>query len=151
MQPELREPLVYSNWVWVLGAIVIVVAVAWLVPTGPAWAERKVAFVVGNLITPRMQATAQNWVVLTELSDTNAFAVGITLALQFAPQLLLVPVTGLIADRFDRRKILLATQSALMVLGFVFLFRSTLRAWLWLGLANVLAWGVLWALKAWLA
>ncbi len=37
------------------------------------------------------------------------------------------------------------------VLGFVFLFRSTLRAWLWLGLANVLAWGVLWALKAWLA
>ena len=31
MQPELREPLVYSNWVWVLGAIVIVVAVAWSV------------------------------------------------------------------------------------------------------------------------
>ena len=29
MQPELREPLVYSNWVWVLGAIIIVVAVAW--------------------------------------------------------------------------------------------------------------------------
>ena len=31
MQPELREPLVYSNWVWVLGAIIIVVAVAWSV------------------------------------------------------------------------------------------------------------------------
>lgn len=37
------------------------------------------------------------------------------------------------------------------VLGLVFLFRDSLRAWLWLGLANVLAWGVLWALKAWLA
>lgn len=64
-----------------------------------------------------MQATAQNWVVLTELTDNDAFAVGITMALQFAPQLLLVPVTGLIADRFDRRKILMVTQTALMLLG----------------------------------
>ncbi|WP_307045027.1 MFS transporter [Agromyces ramosus] len=64
-----------------------------------------------------MQATAQNWVVLTELTDNDAFAVGITMALQFAPQLLLVPITGLIADRFDRRKILMVTQSALMLLG----------------------------------
>ena len=64
-----------------------------------------------------MQATAQNWVVLTELTDTDALAVGITMALQFAPQLLLVPVTGLIADRFERRKILMVTQSCLMVLG----------------------------------
>lgn len=37
------------------------------------------------------------------------------------------------------------------VLGFVFLFRDSLRAWLWLALANLVAWGVLWALKAWLA
>ena len=64
-----------------------------------------------------MQATAQNWVVLTELTDNDAFAVGITMALQFAPQVLLVPFTGLIADRFDRRKILMFTQSALMLLG----------------------------------
>ncbi|MWB97975.1 MFS transporter [Agromyces seonyuensis] len=64
-----------------------------------------------------MQSTAQNWVVLTELSDTDALAVGITMALQFAPPLLLVPITGLIADRFDRRKILIATQSALALLG----------------------------------
>ena len=64
-----------------------------------------------------MQATAQNWVVLTELTHTDALAVGITMALQFAPQLLLVPVTGLIADRFERRKILMVTQTSLMVLG----------------------------------
>jgi MFS family permease len=64
-----------------------------------------------------MQATAQNWVVLTELTDNDAFAVGLTMALQFAPQLLLVPVTGLIADRFERRRILMVTQSSLMVLG----------------------------------
>ncbi len=48
-----------------------------------------------------MQATAQNWVVLTELSDTNAVAVGVTMALQFGPQLLLVPFSGAVADRFE--------------------------------------------------
>src|SRR5690606_14247519 len=41
-----------------------------------------------------MQSTAQNWVVLTELTDLDATAVGVTMALQFAPPLLLVPVTG---------------------------------------------------------
>lgn len=65
-----------------------------------------------------MQATAQNWVVLTELSDTDAVAVGITMALQFGPQLLLVPISGAIADRFDRRHVLMVTQSLLMLLAF---------------------------------
>ena len=64
-----------------------------------------------------MQATTQNWVVLTELTDNDAIAVGITMALQFGPQLLLVPITGWIADRFDRRRVLAVTQSALMLLG----------------------------------
>lgn len=64
-----------------------------------------------------MQATAQNWVVLTELSDTNAIAVGVTMALQFGPQLLLVPFSGAVADRFDRRKVLMVTQSLLMLLA----------------------------------
>ncbi|PDQ36541.1 MAG: hypothetical protein B5766_00245 [Candidatus Lumbricidophila eiseniae] len=63
-----------------------------------------------------MQTTAQNWVVLTELTDSNALAVGVTVALQFAPPLLLSPVTGLIADRFDRRKILFITQTAMLAL-----------------------------------
>ncbi|GAA1808282.1 MFS transporter [Agromyces neolithicus] len=83
-----------------------------------------------------MQATAQNWVVLTELTDNDAFAVGITMALQFAPQLLLVPITGLLADRFERRKILFFTQSALMLLG------------LGLGLLLILGHAELWHLYA---
>lgn len=64
-----------------------------------------------------MQATAQNWVVLTELSDTDAVAVGVTMSLQFGPQLLLVPFSGAVADRFDRRKVLMVTQSLLMLLA----------------------------------
>lgn len=64
-----------------------------------------------------MQATAQNWVVLTELTDNNASAVGVTVALQFGPQLLLVPFSGAVADRFDRRRVLLITQTLLMLLA----------------------------------
>jgi MFS family permease len=64
-----------------------------------------------------MQRTAQDWIVLTELTNKNATAVGVVMALQFGPQVLLLPVTGLAADRFDRRKILLATQTAMAVLA----------------------------------
>lgn len=64
-----------------------------------------------------MQATAQDWVVLTELTDNDATAMGVTMALQFGPPLLLVGLTGWVADRFDRRKVLLATQTVLMMLA----------------------------------
>ena len=64
-----------------------------------------------------MQRTAQDWIVLTELTDNDAVAVGITMALQLGPQLLLVPVSGWVADRFDRRKLLIATQVTMAVLG----------------------------------
>lgn len=64
-----------------------------------------------------MQATALNWVVLTEVTDHDATAVGVTMALQFAPPLLLVPVTGWAVDRFDRRRLLYLTQIAFMVLA----------------------------------
>ncbi|MBO3096373.1 MFS transporter [Cellulomonas dongxiuzhuiae] len=57
-----------------------------------------------------MQRVAQDWLVLTELSDESGVAVGITTALQFAPTLFLSAWAGLLADRFDRRKLLIATQ-----------------------------------------
>jgi MFS family permease len=64
-----------------------------------------------------MQRTAQDWIVLTMLTDNDAVAVGITMALQLGPQLLLVPWSGLIADRFDRRRLLMLTQSLMALLG----------------------------------
>ena len=54
-----------------------------------------------------MQRTAQDWLVLTELTHHSATAVGVVMGLQFAPQLLLLPWTGYASDRFDRRKVLM--------------------------------------------
>ncbi|WP_417671833.1 MFS transporter [Roseibium sp.] len=58
-----------------------------------------------------MQRTAQDWLVLTELTDHNASAVGLTMALQFGPQILCLPWTGAVADYFDRKKLLFFTQA----------------------------------------
>ena len=64
-----------------------------------------------------MQRTAQDWLVLAELTPHSGTAVGIVMALQFGPSLALLPFTGLAADVFDRRKLLLVTQSAMGVLA----------------------------------
>lgn len=64
-----------------------------------------------------MQRTAQDWLVLSELTQHNASAVGIVMALQFGPQLLLLPLTGMAADLLDRRKLLLCTQAAMGLLA----------------------------------
>jgi MFS family permease len=66
-----------------------------------------------------MQRIGQDWLVLTVLTDHSATAVGIVMALQFGPPLLLLPLTGWAADHLDRRKLLMWTQAAagLLALG----------------------------------
>jgi MFS family permease len=64
-----------------------------------------------------MQRTAQDWIVLTQLTHDNATAVGVVMALQFGPQVLFLPWTGFAADHLDRRKLLLATQGAMGALA----------------------------------
>jgi MFS family permease len=96
-----------------------------------------------------MQRTAQDWIVLTELTDNDAAALGITMALQFGPLLLLMPVAGLIADRFNRRTVLLLTQAAqgLLALGLGLLVVFG-HAQLWHVYAFALALGVVTAIDA---
>lgn len=72
--------------------------------------------IVSNIGT-WMQRTAQDWLVLTSLTNNNATAVGIVLALQFGPQFFLLPVNGFAADYFDRRKLLIATQASMGLLA----------------------------------
>lgn len=64
-----------------------------------------------------VQRTAQDWLVLTQLTHHDASAVGLVMALQFGPQLLLLPWTGVAADRFNQRRMLIATQATMGILA----------------------------------
>ena len=66
-----------------------------------------------------MQRVAQDWLVLTILTDHSAVDVGITTGLQFAPMLLLAPFAGLLADRLPKRRLLIGTQAAMGLTGLV--------------------------------
>jgi MFS family permease len=96
-----------------------------------------------------MQRVAQDWLVLTVLTANSGTAVGITTGLQFAPALLLSPVAGALADRVDRRKLLVATQTAsgVLALGLGLLVVSGL-AQLWHVYAFALLLGVVSAVDA---
>ena len=56
-----------------------------------------------------MQRVAQDWLVF-ELTG-SVLAVGITTGLQFGPILVLAPLAGVISDRFNKRIVLMITQS----------------------------------------
>ena len=58
-----------------------------------------------------MGRVAQDWLVLTELTNNSASALGIVTGLQFLPMLLLAPVAGAVSDRFPKRKVMIVTQS----------------------------------------
>lgn len=57
-----------------------------------------------------MQKVAQNWLVLTLAGTSSAFYLGLDSFLGEAPILLLTLVGGVVADRFDRRHILMVSQ-----------------------------------------
>lgn len=76
------------------------------------------------------QRVAQDWLVL-QLTH-NAFAVGVATAMQFVPTLIFGMSAGLLADRLDKRHVLLATVSTLgacaTILG-VLCLTDTVRLW----------------------
>src|SRR3989441_629047 len=71
-----------------------------------------------SLIGIWMQQTAQSWVVW-QLSRSGTM-LGVAAMLAFLPTFFLGPWMGVFADRWDRRKVLIATQSFAMILAFVF-------------------------------
>ena len=90
-----------------------------------------------------MQRIAQDWLVLTVLTDHSGTAVGITTGLQFLPMLLLGPYGGVLADRYRKRVILLWTQSAMGLCGLlVGLLVLTGSAQLWQVYAAALCLGL---------
>jgi MFS family permease len=99
-------------------------------------------FFAGNLVSylgSWMQTTAEAWLVLT-LTD-NGVAVGATFAFRFLPVLLFGLWGGTVADRFDRRKVLLVTQSAaafLAVILWLIVLTDVVQVWMVFALAVAL-------------
>lgn len=86
-----------------------------------------------------MQSIAQMWLVL-HLTGSG-FALGATAALQFTPILLFGTWGGLLADRVDKRKLLMATQSAAGVVALVLAWLTlgeAIQLWMVYGLAFAL-------------
>lgn len=70
-----------------------------------------------SMIGSWLQMVAQSWLIL-ELTD-SAFYVGLVAAASTVPSLLFSLFGGVIVDHFSKRKILIITESAAMVLAFV--------------------------------
>jgi MFS family permease len=83
-----------------------------------------------SLIGTWMQMTAQSWLVLSLTHSSTAL--GGVIALQTLPVLLLAPYGGVIADRVDKRKMMVALQSAMgvqaLILGLLTVTGSV-RVW----------------------
>ncbi len=77
-----------------------------------------------------MQMTAQSWLVLTLTHSSTAL--GAIIALQTLPVLLLAPYGGVIADRIDKRRLMMALQTAMglqaTTLGLLIVF-GAVRVW----------------------
>lgn len=78
-----------------------------------------------------MMFVAQDWLVL-QLSGDSATAVGFTVALQFTPILLLTLLGGALADRYDKRKLLLVANAwfaGLSILLAVLVVTGAVQLW----------------------
>ncbi|MCH6472235.1 MFS transporter [Sinomonas terrae] len=82
-------------------------------PNYRLWASGAVVSNVGTW----MQRVAQDWLVLTALTNHDGAAVGVTTGLQFLPILVLGPYAGVVGDRLDKRKLLVGTQAAMGALA----------------------------------
>ncbi|MBJ7597365.1 MFS transporter, partial [Candidatus Nephthysia bennettiae] len=83
-----------------------------------------------------MQRVAQAWLVL-HLSGSG-FALGVVTGLQFLPVLLAGPWGGLLADRVDKRRLLMWTQAGMGLLALllgVLTVTGAVRLWEVYGLA----------------
>jgi MFS family permease len=72
-----------------------------------------------KLVGVWMMFTAQDWLVL-ELSHNSPGALGSVAALQFAPVLALTLWSGKLADRYDKRTLLMAANAAFALTAIVF-------------------------------
>lgn len=96
-----------------------------------------------------MQRVAQDWLVLTVLTNHSGTQIGIVTALQFLPLLVLSPWAGVLADRLDRRRLLQWAQSINILLSLILgVLVLTGNAALWHVYVLALAGGVIGAMDS---
>lgn len=94
-----------------------------------------------SLIGTWMQVVAQSWLVL-QLTRSGTL-LGLVAAAQFLPVLLLGAYGGLVADRADKRRLLLGTQSGLGLLAFLLgMLTVTHAVRLWMVFVTAVAMGM---------
>ncbi|MDR1386107.1 MAG: MFS transporter [Propionibacteriaceae bacterium] len=76
-----------------------------------------------------MSMTAKSWLMLVELTESNATMLGWLTAVMFIPTLVLTPFGGLLADRLPKRNIAMVTQSA-MCLSAITLSVLVISGWI---------------------
>ena len=69
-----------------------------------------------------MQSVAQSWLVY-RLTGSSLLLGSVGFASQF-PVMLASPLGGLVADRYNRQRVVIGTQVASMVLAFMFSYLS---------------------------
>lgn len=87
-----------------------------------------------------MQNVAQDWLVL-DLTNKSGTALGITTALQFLPMLLFGLYGGVIADRHNKRRVMILTQSVQGLLALslgVLVVTGLVEVWMVFGFAFAL-------------
>jgi MFS family permease len=87
-----------------------------------------------------MQKVAQAWLIVTLTADRSAFYLGLDSFLGELPILLLTIVGGVVADRHDRRRLMLLSQIVQMSVAFtlaILVVTDTIRIWHILALSCV--------------
>jgi MFS family permease len=102
-------------------------------------------FLTGQIVSTVgtwMQSVAMPWLAL-QLTH-SALLVGVVLAAQFLPVLVGGPLGGVVADRYRKRNVLIATQALFMVPSFVlFALSATEHAQYWMVIVAAFATGTI--------
>ena len=70
-----------------------------------------------SLVGTWMQTIAQGWLVYTLTGSGTQL--GLVVALQMVPVLILAPYAGVVADRVDKRRLIIAVQGVMAVLALI--------------------------------
>jgi MFS family permease len=92
-----------------------------------------------SLVGTWMQSVSQPWLVL--LLGGSPLQLGTVLALQFAPAMVLAPLGGVLADRVDKRKVLMVAQVGAMaqaIILFILTLTGVVEIWHVMVLATML-------------